>query len=68
MRFSKARGPSEFRQVASGSATQGLWPGDRKARSQVVGVDQSRLLGRRTVGKVRKGVRRASDRTAEGVD
>ena len=41
-------------QIASGSATQGLWLGNRKLRSQIVGEDRSRPLGRRTVGEVRR--------------
>ena len=65
-----ARGSAELREVASGSATQGLWLGNRKVRSQVSGVDRSQFPGRRTVRKVRRGVRRgrrASDRAKERV-
>ena len=40
--------------VASGSATQGLWLGDRKVGSQVVGKDRSQLSGIETVGEVRR--------------
>ena len=54
MRLLKARGSAELGKEASGSATQGLWLGDRKVGSQIVGEDQSRLLGRRTVGEVRR--------------
>ena len=39
MRFLKARGPSEFGQVASGSATQDLWLGNGKVGCQVVDED-----------------------------
>ena len=68
VRLFSARGPTELGEVASGSATQGLWLGDRKVGSQVVGEDRTRLPGRGTVGKVRRGGgRRASDRTKEGV-
>ena len=38
--------------VASGSATQGLWLGDRKVGSQVIDEDGSRLLQRGTVEKL----------------
>ena len=40
------------RKVASGSVTQGLWLGDRKVGSQVIGQDRSRYPGRRTIGKL----------------
>ena len=43
----------ELVQVASDSATLGLGLGNRKVRSQVIGVDQCRLPGRRAVEKVR---------------
>ena len=43
VRLLRARGPVELGKVASGSATQGLWPGDRKVGSQVVGEDRSRF-------------------------
>ena len=56
IRLVRARGPTELRKVASGSATQGLWLGDRKVGSQVIGEDQSRLPGR--VGEVRRRERR----------
>ena len=46
------------REVASGSATQGLWLRNGKVRSQVSSVDQSRFPGRRTVWKIRRGRRR----------
>ena len=35
-------------------ATQGLWLGDRKVGSQVVGKDRNRLPERGTVGAVRR--------------
>ena len=41
------------REVASCSATQGLWLENRKVECRVVGVNQSRLPGR-TVGGVRR--------------
>ena len=52
MRLLKACGSAELGQVASGTATQGLWLGDRKVGSQVVGEDQNRLRGRGTVEKL----------------
>ena len=51
----QARGSPQLGKVASGSARQGLWLGDRKVGSQVIGKDRSQLPGR--------GGRRASDRT-----
>ena len=65
MRLFRACDTAELREVAFGSATQGLWLRNGKVRSQVGGVDRSRLPGRRTVRKVRRGGRlgkRASDR------
>ena len=53
MRFLMARCSAKLGRVASGSATQGLWLGDRKVGSQVIGIDRSRP-GRRTVGEVRR--------------
>ena len=46
-----ARVSAELGQVTSGSATQGLWLGSKKVRSQVISENQSRLLGRRTIGE-----------------
>ena len=54
MRFLTARGLAELGKVVSGSVTLGLWLGDRKVGSQVIGEDQSRLPGRGTVGEVRR--------------
>ena len=70
VRLLRARGSEELREVASGSATQGLWLRNGKVRSQVSGIDRSRFPGRRTVRKVRRGGRRgrrASDRAKERV-
>ena len=64
MRLHRARDSAELREVASGSATQGLWLRNGKVGSQVSGIDRSRFPGRRTVGEVRRGgrrERRASD-------
>ena len=61
MRLHRARGSAELREVASGSATQGLWLRNGKVGSQVGSIDRSRLPRRRTVGEVRRGGRRASD-------
>ena len=52
VRLHEARGSAELAKVTSGSATQGLWLGDRKVGSQVIGEDRCRLPGRRTVGEV----------------
>ena len=41
----------ELREVASGSATQGLWLRNGKVRSQLSGIDRSRFPGR-TVRKL----------------
>ena len=57
MRLLRALDSAELRKIASGSATQGLWLGDRKVASQVIGEDQSQLAGRVTVGEVRRGGR-----------
>ena len=54
MKLLRARGTVELGKVSSGSATHGLWLGDRKVEYQVVGKDRSRLLRRGTVMKVRK--------------
>ena len=70
MRLLRVLGSAELGKVASGSASQGLWLGDRKVGFQVIIEDKSRLPGRRTVGKVRTGGRRgrrASDRTKKRV-
>ena len=67
VRLLRARGSAEHREVASGSATQGLWLKNEKVRLQVSGIDRSRFPGRRTVRKVRRRGRRASDRTKKRV-
>ena len=70
VRFLRARGSVELREVASGFATQSLWLKNGKVRSQVSGIDRNRFPGRRTVGKVRRGGRRgrrASDKSKERV-
>ena len=66
VRLLRAHGSTELGKVAS------LWlfcagplAGRQKSISQVIGKDQSRLPGRGTVGEVRRGGRRASDRTKE---
>ena len=55
MRLLRARGSVELREVASGSATQGLWLRNGKVGSQVSGIDRSRLPGKGTVGGIRRG-------------
>ena len=69
MRLLRARGLVKLREVASGSATQGLWLRNGKVGSQVSGINQSRLPGRRAVGEVRRGGRRGRrDSTDLGLD
>ena len=48
----RARGLAEIKKVASGSAMQSLWLGNKKVGSQVVGKDRVRLPGIGTVGEV----------------
>ena len=67
VRLLRACGSAELGKMVSGSATQSLWLGDRKVGSQVIGKHPSRLPARGTVGKVRRGGRRASDSTKERV-
>ena len=57
MRLLRARGSAELKKIAAGSATQGFWLRNREVESQVVGSDQSRLFGTKTVGEVRRGGR-----------
>ena len=52
MRLLRARRSAELGKVASGSATQGLRLRDRKVGSQVIGVDRSRVPGRKQLGKL----------------
>ena len=52
MRIFRARGSAELEQIVSDSATQGLWLGNEKGDSQVIGEDRSRLLGRGILGKL----------------
>ena len=52
MRRLRACGSAELGQVASGSATQYLWLGNRKVGSQVVGKDRNQLPGKGTVRKL----------------
>ena len=67
MKLLRACGFAELEKVAFISATQGLWLRNRKLGSQAVGEDRSRFPGRGTVEEVRRGGRRASDRTKERV-
>ena len=50
MRLHRARGTAELREVASGSATQGLWLRNGKVGSGVSNVDRNRFTERGTVG------------------
>ena len=71
VRLHRARDSAELREVASGSATQGLWLRNGKVGSQVSGIDRSRFPGRRTIREVRRGERRgrkASDRAKKRVN
>ena len=65
VRLVRARGSVELREVASGSAMQGIWLRNGKVRPQVSGIDRSQFPGRRAVGEItregRQG-RRASNR------
>ena len=67
MKLLRARCSAKLEQVASGSATQGNWPGNRKVRSQIVSEDHRRFPWRRIVGKVRRGrlKQKNSDRTKD---
>ena len=65
MRPLRERSSAELGKVASGSATQGLWLGDRKVGSQVIGEDRSRLFVRGTVGEIRRGARWEEKPTTE---
>ena len=67
VRLLRARGSAELREVASGSATQGLWLRNGKVGSQVSGVDRSRFPLRKTVREIRRGGRQASDRAKKRV-
>ena len=44
VRFHRARSSAEHREVASGSATQGLWLKNGKVGSQVSGIDRADSL------------------------
>ena len=52
VRLLMARGSAELREVASGSATQGLRLRNGKVGSQVSGIDRSRILGEEQLGKL----------------
>ena len=67
VRLLQARGSVELGKVASGSATQGLWLRNGKVGSQVNAIDRSQFPGRRTVRKVRRRGRLASNRAKKRV-
>ena len=70
MRLFRTHDSAELGKVASGSATQDIWLGNRKVGYQVVGQNRSRLPARGKVGEMKGGGRRgtrASDRTKEKV-
>ena len=52
VRLHRACGSAELSEVASGSATQGLWLRNEKVQSQVSGINRSRFPRRRTLGKL----------------
>ena len=62
VRLHRARGSEELKKVACGSAMQGLWLRNGRVRSQGSGIDRSRFPEIRTVGEVRRGRRRASEK------
>ena len=67
VRILRACGSADLGKVATGSATPDLRLRDRKVGSQVIDKDRSRFPGRGTVGKVREGGRRASNKTKKRV-
>ena len=52
VRLLRACGLAELKEVASGSATQGLWLRNGKVGFHVSGTDRSRFPGKRTVRKL----------------
>ena len=52
MRLHRAHGSAELSEVASGSATHNLRLRNGKVGSQVSGIDQSRFLGEKQLGKL----------------
>ena len=54
MRPFRARSLWELEQVVFGSATQGVWQGDRKVRSLVVSEDRRQLPGKKLLGRLEK--------------
>ena len=52
VRLHRARGSAEFREIASGSATQGFWLRNKKEGSQLRGVDRRDSLGEEQLGKL----------------
>ena len=69
VRLLRARGTAELREVASGSAMQGLWLRNGKVGSQVSGTDRCRFPGRtvREISREGRRERRASDRAKNRV-
>ena len=67
VRFLRERGSAELGKVVSGSAMRDLWLRDRKVGSQIIDEDRSRFPGGGTVGKVRRGGRRASNSKEESI-
>ena len=54
MRLHRARGSTELREIASGSATRSLWLRNGKVRPQVSGIDRGRFPWRRAAGGLRE--------------
>ena len=50
---------AELRKVSSSSVMLGLWLGDGKVGSQVIGEDQNQLPGRETVGEVSERIKKS---------
>ena len=46
---------AKLREIASGSATQGLWLGNRKVGSRLISEHRIRLPGKGIVGEARRG-------------
>ena len=51
MRLPRALGAAKLGKIASASATQSFWMGDREVGSQVVGEDRSRFPRKETIGE-----------------
>ena len=68
VRLLRASNFSELGMIVSGSATQGVWLGDRRVRSQVIDEGRSRIPGRGAVGEVRREEEPATERRRKYTD